>query len=215
MLPPASLPMPATWRDLLEELAPAFSRRSTHRLFVALACGMILADRSTVVAMAAAGGMAGRWRRACWFFAGAVWDVDELGLAVARVIVKYLLAGGEPLVVAVDGTFFQRWGKKVFAARWAYDGSAQGGKKIAFGNTWVIAAIVVQLPFCSSPVALPALFRLWHGKGTPSQVTLAAEMMSLLVAAFPGREVQGVGDAAFHGEPLVIEHATWTTRLPA
>ena len=56
MLPSASLPMPSTWRDLLEELAPVFARRSTHRLFVALACGMILADRSTVVAMAAAGG---------------------------------------------------------------------------------------------------------------------------------------------------------------
>jgi hypothetical protein len=47
MLPSASLPMPSTWRDLLEELAPVFSRRSTHRLFVALASGMILADRST------------------------------------------------------------------------------------------------------------------------------------------------------------------------
>jgi hypothetical protein len=103
----------------------------------------------------------------------------------------------------------------VFAARWAYDGSAQGGKKIAFGNTWAIAAIVVKLPFCSSPVALPVLFRLWRGKGTPSQVTLAAQMMTLLVAAFPGRQVHGVGDAAFHGQALVIEGATWTTRLPA
>ncbi len=65
MLSPASLPMPATWRDLLEELAPVFERRSTHRLFVALACGMILDDRSTVVAIAEAGGMAGKWRRAC------------------------------------------------------------------------------------------------------------------------------------------------------
>jgi len=87
MLPPASLPMPVTWRDLLEELAPAFSRRSTRRLFVALACGMILADRSTVVAMAAAAGMAGKWRRACWFFSGAVQDVDDLGLAVAKLVV--------------------------------------------------------------------------------------------------------------------------------
>ena len=92
MLPPASLPMPVTWRDLLEELAPAFSRRSTRRLFVALACGMILADRSTVVAMAAAAGMAGKWRRACWFFSGAVWDIDDLGLAVARLVVTYLVA---------------------------------------------------------------------------------------------------------------------------
>ena len=60
MLPAASLPMPVTWRDLLEELAPVFARRSTHRLFTALACGMILAGRSTVVAMAAAAGMAGK-----------------------------------------------------------------------------------------------------------------------------------------------------------
>ena len=40
MLPPASLPVPATWREVLEELWPAFRRRSTHALFMALACGM-------------------------------------------------------------------------------------------------------------------------------------------------------------------------------
>ena len=215
MLPSASLPMPATWRDLLGELAPAFSRRSTHRLFVALACGMILADRSTVVAMAAAGGMAGKWRRACWFFSAAVWDIDELGLAVARLIVRYLVADGEALIVACDGTFFKRWGRKVFAARWAYDGSAQGGKKIAFGNTWVVAALVVRLPFCPSPVALPVLLRLWRGKGTASQVELAAQMIKLLAGAFPGRAVHGTGDAAFHGESLIVAGTTWTTRLPS
>ena len=105
---------------------PAFGRRSTHALFVVLACGMILAGRRTVVAMAAAAGMAKLWR-ACWFFSGAV-DADELGMAVARMIVKYLLADGEVVVVAVDGTFFRRWGTKVAQARWAYDGSAQGSR---------------------------------------------------------------------------------------
>jgi len=215
MLPPASLPMPSAWHDLLEELRPVFARRSTHRLFVALACGMLLADRSTVVAMAAASGIAGKWRRACWFFAAAVWDTDELGLATAQLIVKYLLAEGAPLVVAVDGTLFKRWGRKVFQARWAYDGSAQGGKKIAFGNTWVVAAIVVKLPACPSPVALPVLFRLWRGKGTASPVELAAGMLGKLAAAFPGRTLHGTGDAAFHGESLVMAEVTWTTRLPA
>ncbi len=168
---------------------------------MALACGMVLAGRRTVVAMAAAAGMAEQFRRACWFFACAVWDADELGLAVARLVVRYLLPGGEAITVAVDGTFFRGWGRKVFQARWAYDGSAQGGKKVAFGNTWVVAAIVVKLPFCSSPVALPVLFRLWRGKGTASQVELAAEMMGLLARAFPGREIHGTGDAAFHGSP--------------
>jgi hypothetical protein len=215
MLPSVSLSMPAEWRGLLEELAPVFARRSTHRLFMLLACGLILADRGTVTGMAAAAGIGRQWRRACWFFASAKWDPDALGLAVARLIVKCLLSEGDPLIVAVDGTFFRRWGRRVAEARWAYDGAAQGGKKTAFGNAWVIAALVVKLPFCPSPVALPVLFRLWRGKGTPSQVRLAAQMTELLARAFPGRQVHGTGDAAFHGEPLVIEGATWTTRLPA
>src|SRR6266568_1403564 len=153
--------------------------------------------------------------RACWFFSRAARDIDDLGVAVACLIVKYLLAEGEPVTVAVDGTFFRRWGKKVAQARWAYDGSAQGGKKIALGNTWVIAAIVVRLPVCSSPVALPVLFRLWHGKGTASQVDLAAQMLTTLTAAFPGRIIHGAGDAAFHGQALIRQNSTWTTRLPA
>ncbi len=215
MLPSESLPMPAGWRELLEQVAPVFARRSTFRLFTALACGLILAGRGTVTGMAAAAGIGREWRRACWFFAGASWDPGEFGLAVARLIVKYLLKPGDPIIVAADGTFFRRWGKRVAEARWAYDGSAQGGKKTGFGNTWLIAAIVVRLPFCPSPAALPALFRLWRGKGTASQVQLAAELVELLAKAFPDRKVHGTGDAAFHGEPLVIKGTTWTTRLPA
>jgi hypothetical protein len=217
MLPDQRLPVPVPreWHELLEGLAPVFARRSTFRLFTALACGMILADRSTVVAMAAAAGIGQDWRRACWFFAAAKWDLDALGLAVARLVVKYLLSDSDPIVAAIDGTFFRRWGRHVAQARWAYDGSAQGGKKIGFGNTWVIAALVVQLPFCPSPVALPVLFRLWRGKGTASQVQLAAGMLEILAKAFPGRDVHGTGDAAFHGEALAVKDTTWTTRLPA
>lgn len=44
---------------------------------------------------------------------------------------------------------------------------------------------------------------------------LAAGLTEILVRAFPGREVHGTRDAAFHGEPLVIEGAAWTTRLSA
>jgi hypothetical protein len=207
--------MPAEWRELLEELAPVFARRSTFRLFTMLACGLVLADRGTVTGMAAAAGIGRRWRRACWFFASAKWDTDALGLAVARLIVRYLLSGDEPLVVAVDCTFFRRWGRRVHEARWAYDGSAQGGKKIAFGNTWAVLAVVARLPCCPSPVALPVLFRLWRGKGTATPVRLAAELLTVVKDAFPGREVHGTGDAAFHGKPLVIQDTTWTTRLPS
>src|SRR5258708_17657030 len=84
------LAVPSTWRALLEELAPVFRRRSTHALFIALAGGMVLASRRTVVAMAAAAGMAAGFRRACWFFSRAAWDADDLGVAGARPIVEYL-----------------------------------------------------------------------------------------------------------------------------
>jgi hypothetical protein len=40
-----------------------FARRSTHRLFMLLACGLILADRGTVTGMAAAAGIGRQWRR--------------------------------------------------------------------------------------------------------------------------------------------------------
>ncbi len=79
----------------------------------------------------------------------------------------------------------------------------------------MIAAIVVKLPWCSSPAALPVLFRLWRGKGTASQVELAAQMLTTLAAAFPGRIIHGVGDAAFHGQALICGDNTRTTRLPA
>ena len=99
MLPSSMLPMPATWGDLLGELGPVFRRRSTHQLFVLLASGMVLAGRRTVVAMAAAAGIADEFRRACWLFSGAAWDIDDLGLAVALLVVTLLVPASAP----VDG----------------------------------------------------------------------------------------------------------------
>jgi hypothetical protein len=79
----------------------------------------------------------------------------------------------------------------------------------------VIAGIVVRLPFCTAPVCLPVLMRLWAGKATTSPVELAAVLLALIIAAFPDRDVHGVGDAAYHGKPLLVPGVTWTTRLPA
>jgi len=43
-----------------------------------------------------------------------------------------------------------------------------GRHKTGRGNRWVVAGVVVRLPFCSSPVCLPVLFRLWQqGHGQP------------------------------------------------
>ena len=46
-------------------------------------------------------------------------------------------------MLAIDETLTRRRGPKVFAASWWHDGSAAGAKKIGYGNSWVVLAIVV------------------------------------------------------------------------
>jgi hypothetical protein len=102
------------------------------------------------------------------------------GLAVLRLIVGHLVPIGAPLVIAVDDTLFRRCGRRVLAAYWGYDGSvkvANGNRKLSRGNTFVVAAVVVTLPFLDRPVALPVLTRLWR-KGGPAKTVLARQPVS-------------------------------------
>jgi DDE superfamily endonuclease len=210
--------LPPSWVVVLQALRPAFARRGTFTVFCVLATGMVLqTSRRSVVGMLAGARMAQAvsFHAACRFFSAAVWDVDRLGLLAARLIVDRLLGPDEPVTVVIDETLFKRWGRKVHHAFWTYDGSAQGGKKTARGNKWTVAGIVVRLPFCTAPVCLPVLFRLWAGKETTSSVGLAGELLTVIATAFPDRQVHGVGDAAYHGEALLVPGTTWTTRLPA
>ena len=70
----------------------------------------------------------------------------------------------------------------------------------------------MRLPFCSHPVCLPILFRLWAGEGTASPVELAGQMLSLLTKTFPHNDIHLVGDAAYHCKPLLVPATTITTR---
>ena len=88
MLP--GLTLPASWRVLLETFRPAFRRSSTFALFVLLATGLVAqAARRTVVGMLAGAGMAAvvSFHACCRFFSPHAWDVDRIGLALARLIV--------------------------------------------------------------------------------------------------------------------------------
>lgn len=215
MLP--ALRLPASWLDVLDPLRPVFARASTFRLFVLLATGLVArTSRRTVVGMLAGAGMATvvSFHSACRFFSAHRWEPDQLGLAVARTVVARLLGPDAPITVAVDDTLVRRWGRHVHHAFWTHDGAAQGPAKIGRGNRWVIAGIVVHLPFAAGATCLPVLFRLWAGKGTPSPIQLAGQLLTLLSDAFPDRVIHVVGDAAYHGKPLLVPGTTITTRLP-
>jgi hypothetical protein len=112
-------------------------------------------------------------------------------------------------------TLFHRYGKKVHAAAWQHDGSAQGPRKIGFGNNWVIVGIVVTVPILSRPLCLPVLFRLWRPRSAATKVDYAVELVKLLTTVCGGRILHVTGDAAYHGPACKTLPATvtWTCRL--
>ena len=213
-----TLTLPASWRAVLDTFRPAFRRSSTFAVFALLATGLVTqAGRRTVVGMLAGASVAAAvsFHTACRFFSCHAWDADRLGLALARLVVDRLLGQHAAIEVVVDDTLVRRWGPKVFGAFWTHDGAGQDPNALGRGNRWIILGIVVRLPFCSHPVCLPVLLRLWRGKGTASPVRLASELISLLAQAFPDHRIHVVGDAAYHGKPLLVAGTTFTTRLPA
>ncbi|WP_196231219.1 transposase [Salinispora arenicola] len=185
---------------MLEPFRPCFTT-PTFTTFVTLLAGMIVRPgQRTVCGMLAGAGLAGVWHhsRAHRFFAAARWRPDAVGLTVLRLIVGHLTPVGAPLLIAVDDTLFRRCGRKIFAAHWGYDGSlkvAKGNQKLSRGDTFVVAAVVVELPFLDRPVALPVLARLWR-RGGPTKTMLARELIELIAAA-AGRIVHVVGDGGY------------------
>jgi hypothetical protein len=215
MLPGLSLP--ASLSSLLAALAGCFTA-PTFRVFCALVVGLVEAtSRRTVCGMWIAAGLSrlAHHARAHRFFSQARWSPDAVGLALAALVVDRFVAAGAPLLVAVDDTLFHRYGRKVHAAAWQHDGSAQGPRKLGFGNNWVVVGIVVRLPILSRPVCLPVLARLWRPKSDVSKVEHAVDLVRLLADSLGGRRMHVVGDAAYHGPACknLPAGVTWTCRL--
>jgi hypothetical protein len=214
MLPDVTIP--ASLTSLLVVFRSCFTA-PTYRTFTAMTVGLIAqTGRRTVCGMLTGAGLEVLWQhaRAHRFFANARWCADAVGLVLSDLIVTRLLPGGAPITVVVDDTLFKRSGKKVFGVAWHHDGAAKGPKPIGFGNCWVVTGIVVDLPFCSRPVCLPVLARLWRPRRT-GKIAFAREMVELIAARHPGRLVHAVGDAAYVGEHLrgLPGSITWTSRL--
>src|SRR5271166_3184480 len=233
MLPGANLP--ASLAGLLGALRPCFTAPS-FATFCGLAAGLAgQVRRRTVCGMLLGADLARDWPhdRAHYFFARARWQIDELGLAVARLVVLLIVPPGKPLTVAVDDSVFRRSGRKVHGAGWQYDGSSPARDRLSFGTCFVTCGIVVHLPFCTRPVCLPVLARpvlpgktkvparvRKRKKAAPApgtKVPAATELVTLLAATFPGRTINVVADAAYHGPALkhLPPAVIWTCRLCA
>ena len=218
MLPDAVLPVPASLMTLLAVFSSLFTAPS-FRTFTALACGFLAqSGKRTVCGMLTGAGLSRLWShdRAHYFFSRARWNPDDLGIAAARLVIALLVPAGEPAEVLIDDTLFRRRGKRVWAASWFHDGSAQGPAKTGFGNNWVVLAVRVRLPMISRPVAVPVMAKLViKDTMSASRLRLARRMVTRLAQELPGRKISVTADSAYAGEELrkLPDGVTWTTRL--
>ncbi|MGW9027492.1 transposase [Streptomyces sp. NPDC055722] len=217
MLPPSTVPVSLI--DVLQIVRSCFTAPSFATL-CSLVTGVLAADGPrTVTGMWSAAGLAGRchWSRGHRFFSRAVWDLDAVGLALARTVTAAFVPEGGAVTVAVDDSLFHRFGKKVHGAAWQHDGSAHGRDGTGRGNCFVIAGIVVRLPFLARQICLPVLFRLHIPKTDDSKTEEARKLAGLIAAALPERKVHVVGDALYRGPAWrdLPDNLTFTTRLAA
>jgi DDE superfamily endonuclease len=206
------MPLPSSLVAILTLLRPAFTA-PTFDTFTVLVGGFVgRIGEHTVCGMWQAARLAGRVHhsRAHDFFARASWCIDRLGLLLCDFLVGRFVEPGAALTLAVDGSVFQRTGRKVHGAVWHHDaGAAPDGRGFKFGNCFVVVGLVVRIPALGERAwCLPVLFRLWlpttkpskqcpsPGK-RPSQQELAARLVARIQERYPARRIDVVGDAAF------------------
>jgi hypothetical protein len=192
--------LPGSLMAVLVAFRPCFTA-PTFRTFCALVAGMVSQPaRRTVCGMLVGAGLAGVWHhcRAYRFFGRAVWDLGQVSVVLAGLVVDRLTSTGAPVLVAVDDTLFRRSGRRVAGAFWQYDGSRPGPRpaRVGYGHNWLIAGLVLTLPFTDRPVCLPVAFALVT-KGGPTRQVLAGQLITTIAAALPGRRIDVVADSAY------------------
>ena len=196
--------LPPSLAGLLSSFRSCFTA-PTFRTFTVLLAGMIAQPgRHTVCGMLTGAGLAGVWHhaKAHWFFSRARWDPDDVAVVLTRLVVGLLLPADAPITVAVDDSLWRRTGRKVAGTGWHHDGAApktrHGRDHTAWGNCWVVAAVIVTLPMLHRPVALPVAAVLYPPRNASKHV-LACRLVTRIAGACPGRSIHVVGDAWYAG----------------
>jgi DDE superfamily endonuclease len=206
--------LPPSLAGLLWAFRSCFTAPS-FRTFTALVAGMIAQPgRRTVCGMLTGAGLAGIWHhaRAHRFFAQARWDPAAVGLILLHLVVDRLVPTDAPILLAVDDTLLRRSGRRVAAAGWFHDGSTKTRNRqtrVAWGNCWIVAGIIVRLPMLDRPICLPVAATLCATNHARKQA-LACTLISRIAAALPGRTIHVVADgwyAGMDGAPTVRKTA--------
>lgn len=197
---------------LLQELAIVMTAPSFQN-FLTIATGWTFANRRTVTGMLLAAGVAGKQHHAAFhrFFSEARWSLDDLGLAVFR-LVEHLC--GDCVFVIIDDTLARKRGLKMFGTGMHHDPLLSSRKHVVvnWGHCWVVLGVMVRFPLWPDrPFCLPILFRLYLNKKRAAQERrvyrskpeLALAMLRVLCGHRQNKRFHALADSAYGGQNVI------------
>jgi DDE superfamily endonuclease len=166
------------------------------------------------------------------FFSQAAWVPNELCRILARLLVTALARTGV-IELAVDDTLCRKRGLTIYGTGMHHDPliSSRAMKLVSWGHDWVVICLLLRCPFWSPTKvwALPIAFRLYRNRqgltkgkkkrkkdeknakakktsrppGYRTRPELAVELICLVAAWFPDRQIMVSGDSAYGGKSVL------------
>jgi hypothetical protein len=203
-----------SFQVLLQECSVVMTT-PTFANFTLIVTGWLFARRRTVTGILVAAGLAGRRHHAAFhrFFASARWSRDHLGLALFRLLERWL---DDTVLLAIDDTLARKRGRKMFGVGMHHDPliSSRGKRLTNWGHSWVVLGVIVHFPLWPKrPFCLPILFRLYLNQQTAqrerrvykSRPELAVEMLRLVCGHRDNRRFHAIVDSLYGGQSVLSE----------
>jgi len=143
------------------------------------------------------------------------WDIQELWHAMAVALVASLVPSGR-INVDIDDTLLHKSGRHVSGAGWWRDAVRSTSRRvvIALGLNIVVVTLRIRPPWGGEPLGLP-ICAVLHRKGDTKLTKLAANLLELVAAWFPDRQICCCADGAFASvlTPLGNKRITVISRI--
>jgi len=215
----------ATFLALLSEFQCVFTSPS-YANFLRLMTGWVLTHRRRFVTdliWSSGSTREGHHSRYHRFFSQAVWSLDALSCALAKLMIGVFAPAGL-IELAGDDTLCRKRGLTVYGTGMHHDPliSSRAKPLVSWGHDWVVLSMLVRCPWAPTKVwALPIAFRLYRNrqgltKGTkksqqkprcdPNHRTrpqLLVELLTLVAGWFPERKFVLSGDSAYGGQSVL------------
>jgi hypothetical protein len=216
--------LPRQARQLLDALAPAFTRPAFLRFAVLLLAAILTTGGRTVAnLLRTLGDLApGHFTSFHRLFSRCRWHGRRLARALATALLNRLLPDG-PIRLVGDDTVCEHPGPKVYGKGCHRDPvrSTHAFTAYRWGHKWVVLALLVRFPFARRLWALPALVALYRTEGenakqgrrhkTPSH--LLRQQVCALLRWFPDRRFVLTADGNYATHELARLAARFPGRL--